>query len=192
MDRLREFASRVRGLFWKNRLDHDLDEELRTHLDMLVEENLRRGMTVEEARRMAKRSFGGVTQTKEAYRDQRGLSIVETFIQDIRYGARLLRKNPGFTAVALITLTLCIGANTAIFSVVSGVLLRPLPYPEPDRLVRVMQSYSQKGLSPWNMSQMNFAAYREQSHSFEARWSRSWAGRSAPKKRRRARTPFVS
>jgi putative ABC transport system permease protein len=92
---------------------------------------------------------------------------VETFIQDIRYGARLLRKNPGFTTVALITLALCIGANTAIFSVVSGILLRPLPYPEPDRLVRVMQSYSQKGLSPWNMSQMNFAAYREQSRSFE-------------------------
>lgn len=168
MSRLREFASRVRGLFWKNHFDRDLDEELRTHLDMLVEENLRRGMTVEEARRAAKRSFGGVTQTKEAYRDQRGLPIVETLIQDIRYGARLLRKNPGFTAVALITLTLCIGANTAIFSVVSGILLRPLPYPEPDRLVRVMQSYSQKGLSPWNMSQMNFAAYREQSHSFEA------------------------
>jgi putative ABC transport system permease protein len=167
MSRLREFASRVRGLFWKNRLDHDLDEELRTHLSMLFEENLRRGMTVEEARNAAKRSFGGVTQTKEAYRDQRGVPIVETFIQDARYGARMLRRNPGFTAVAIITLALCIGANTAIFSVVSGILLRPLPYPEPDRLVRVMQSYSQKGLSPWNMSQMNFAAYREQSRSFE-------------------------
>ncbi len=167
MSRLREFASRVRGLFRKNRLDRDLDEELRAHLDMLVEENLRRGMTVEEARRAAKRSFGGVMQTKEAYRDQRGLPIVETLIQDIRYGARLLQKNRGFTAVALITLALCIGANTAIFSVVSGILLRPLPYPEPDRLVRFMQSYSQKGLSPWNMSQMNFATYREQSQSFE-------------------------
>ena len=176
MSRLREFASRVRGLFWKSRLDPDLDEELRTHLDMLVEENLRRGMTVEEARRAARRSFGGVTQTKEAYRDQRGLPIVETLIQDIRYGARLLRKNPGFTAVALITLALCIGANTAIFSVVSGILLRPLPYPEPDRLVRFMQSYSQKGLSPWNMSQMNFAAYREQSRSFEALAAMSISG----------------
>jgi predicted permease len=168
MSRLREFASRVRGLFWKQRLDRDLDEELRTHLDMLVEENVRRGMTSEQALLAAKRSFGGVTHTIEAYRDQRGLPIVETLLQDIRYGARLLRTNPGFTTVALITLALCIGANTAIFSVVSGILLRPLPYPEPDRLVRVMQSYSQKGLNPWNMSQMNFAAYREQSRSFQA------------------------
>jgi predicted permease len=168
MIRLREFASRLRGLFWKSRLDRDLDEELRAHLDMLVEENLRRGMTAEEARRAARRSFGGVIQTKEAYRDQRGVPVVETLVQDVRYAARLLRKNPGFTAVALITLALCIGANTAIFSVVSGTLLRPLPYPEPDRLVRLMQSYAQKGLSPWNMSQMNFAAYREQSRSFEA------------------------
>lgn len=168
MGRIREFVSRISGAFWKDRLDRDLDEELRTHLDMLVEENIRRGMTVAEARRAARMSFGGVTQTREAYREQRGLPIVETFVQDVRYSARLLRKNPGFTAVALITLALCIGANTAIFSVVSGILLRPLPYPEPDRLVRFMQSYSQKGLTPWNMSQMNFAAYREQSHSFEA------------------------
>lgn len=176
MSRLREFASRIRGLFQTNRLDSALEEELRAHLDMLIEENLRRGMTVEEARRAAKRSFGGITQTKEAYRDQQGLPIVETFMQDIRYGARMLRKNPGFTAIAIITLALCIGANTAIFSVVSGILLRPLPYHEPDRLVRVMQSYAQKGLSPWNMSQMNFATYREQSSSFEALAAMSISG----------------
>src|SRR6185503_5008184 len=167
MGKLREFGSRIRGLFGKELLDRELDEEMTAHLEMLVEENLRRGMTVEEARRAAKRSFGGFMQTKEAYRDQRGLPIVETFIQDIRYAARLLRKNPGFTTVALITLALCIGANTAIFSVVSGILLRPLPYPEPDRLVRFVQSCAQKGLTRSTMSQMNFAACREHTHSFE-------------------------
>ena len=167
MFRIREFASRIRGLFGTERLDRDLDEELNAHLELLAEENIRRGMSPEEAALAARRSFGGVTQTKEAYRDQRGLPIVETIIQDIRYGSRLLRRSPGFTAVALITLALCIGANTAIFSVVSGILLRPLPYPEPDRLVWFVQSYAQRGLSPWTMSQMNFATYREQSNSFE-------------------------
>ncbi|HSB12444.1 MAG TPA: ABC transporter permease [Blastocatellia bacterium] len=168
MGKLREIAARIRGLFVESRFERELDEELNSHLELLVEENLRHGMSSEQARREARRSFGGVAQTKEAYRDQRGLPIVETLVQDIRYGGRLLRKNPSFTAVAIITLALCIGANTAIFSVVSGILLRPLPYSDPDRLVRLMQSYAQRGLSPWNMSQMNFATYREQSRSFEA------------------------
>ncbi len=137
MGKLREIGSRIRGLFGKELLDKEFDEEMTAHLEMLVEENLRRGMTLEEARRAARRSFGGVEQTKEAYRDQRGLPIVETFIQDIRYGIRMLRRNPGFTFVAVLTLALGIGANTAIFSVLDAVMLKVLPVRDPARLLLV-------------------------------------------------------
>ena len=143
MKRLREFESRIRALFSQNRLDRDLDEELSAHLDMLVDENVRRGMTIEEARRAASRSFGGVTQIKEAYRDQRGLPIVETFIQDVRYGFRMLRKNPGFTAVAVLTLALGIGANTAMFSVLDAVMIQTLPVRAADQLL--MLKWTAKG-----------------------------------------------
>jgi putative ABC transport system permease protein len=174
--KLREYAARAAGLFFKARSDHELDEELRVHFEMLVDENERRGLDGLEARLAASRSFGGLELAREAYRDQRGLPIVETILQDLRYGFRLLQRNPGVTTVAVITLALCIGANTAIFSVVSGILLRPLPYRNPERLVRLMQSYPQKGLNPWNMSQMNFAAYRDQSNSFDALAAMSLAG----------------
>jgi len=134
---IRVLAWRVRGLFGKNRLDDDLDGELQSHLEMLIEENVRRGMSIGEARRAARRSFGGVMQTRENYRDQRGLPIVETFIQDIRYGSRMLRKNPSFPAVAVLTLALGIGANTAIFSVVDAVMLQTLPVRNPKQLLLV-------------------------------------------------------
>ncbi len=138
---LRIFLARLRGTLQKGRLDEELDEELRVHLEMQTEENVRRGMEPREARRVAHLSLGGVEQVKEACRDRRGLPVIETTLRDLGYGLRMLRRNPGFAAVAVLTLAIGIGANAAIFGVINSVLLRPLPYPESERLVALFNSY---------------------------------------------------
>ena len=120
---MRRFAA----LFLRKHLEQELDAELRSHLEMAVEMNLRKGMSAEDARHEAFRSFGGVEQTKELYREQRGLPMIETTLQDLRFGLRILRRSPGFSVLAILCLTLGIGANAAVFSWVEGILFRPYP-----------------------------------------------------------------
>ena len=135
MSRLFVFLSRLRGLFLKRKLEDELANEIQSHLAMQIDDLVRHGMSPEEARYLALRKFGGVDQVKETYRDRRTLPLIETFFRDLRYGLRMLRRSPGMTAVAIVSLALGIGANTALFSVVDEVLLKTLPVQAPDQLV---------------------------------------------------------
>src|SRR6266511_1395348 len=166
MRRLRELILRLGGLFNKQHKDRELDEEIESHLQLHIEDNLRLGMTSEEARRQAMIKLGGIESTKEAYRDQRGLPVLERLWQDVRYGARILRKNPGFTTVAVLTLALGIGANTAIFSFINAILLRPLPYKDSDRLVMVFEKYPANGWFKNAVAAPMLEVWRKQSTVF--------------------------
>jgi predicted permease len=135
MDYIRTLISRCAALFHHHELDADLDEELRAHIELAIADNQRNGMTEEQARTAALRAFGGVTQIREIYRVQRGLPWFEQVARDIRFAARQLRKSPGFALTAILTLALCIGAVTSVFTVVDAVLLMPFAFPDSDCLV---------------------------------------------------------
>src|SRR5213082_3539738 len=166
MRQLRAWLVRFGELFRKERGDRDLAAEMESHLQMHIEDNLRAGMSPTEARRQALIKLGGVEQTKEIYRDRRGLPLLETLFQDLRFAGRMLLKNPGFTAIAVLTLVLGIGATTAIFSVVYGVLLRPLPFSEPNRIMAIFEVNNHGTWS--HLADPNFDDFRDQNHSFEA------------------------
>ena len=146
---LRAWLARFGGLFGKRRRDRELTAELESHLRMHIEDNVRAGMAPEEARRQALIHLGGVERAKESYRDRRGLPWLETTLQDIRFSLRMLRKNPGFTAVAIAILTLGIGANAAIFSLTDQVLLRSIPVSHPGQLVELVSPGPENGHT-WN------------------------------------------
>ncbi|MBO0721539.1 MAG: ABC transporter permease [Blastocatellia bacterium] len=164
---LRVLIQRLRGLLLKRRLEQELEEEIRSHLDLQIEDNQRQGMSPDEAQSVALRKFGGVEQIKEVYRDHRGLPLVETIFQDLRYGMRMLLSHKSFTVVAVLTLALGIGANTAIFGVVNAVLLRSLPFKEPERLVMVWNRGSEViGGDRSSLAVADLLDWRAQSRSF--------------------------
>ena len=155
---------RWRALFRKEELERELEAELRYHLEREAAQNLQSGMTPDDAHHSALKSFHAIERSKEECRDARGVRLIEEFLQDLRYGARLLAKNPGVTLIAIVTLALGIGANTAIFSVVNAFLLRPLPYGDPDRLVMVDSQY--RGQSS-GVSFADFEDWRRQNNVFD-------------------------
>jgi len=158
-------SSVMRNLFRRERVDQDLDEEIRSYLAALVEEKVAAGMPLAAARRAAAIEVGGVEQVKERVRQARAGALLESLLQDLRYGLRTLAKNPGFTAAAVLTLGLGIGANTAIFSVVDGVLLSPLAGRDPDRLVMLWESTQNTPQIP--VSYPDYLDWRQRARSFE-------------------------
>src|ERR1700730_6124680 len=162
------WSSRLTNVFRSSHMDRDLDDELLFHIEARTEEFVRRGMTREEAARMARHDLGAVERVKEDCREAGISRLLETTLQDVRYGLRVLRKNPGFSCMAIVTLALGIGVNTAIFSVVYGVLLRPLPYQHGGQLVVIHQQAARANRPDIPFSVKEILDYRSQNHTLDA------------------------
>jgi putative ABC transport system permease protein len=163
---LAELRARARTFFRRGATERDLADEIRFHIDMETEANVRRGMSPDQARRAALVAFGGVERVREDHRDARGTRLLDDTVADLRYAARWLARSPAFTLPAILTLALGVGGATAVVCVVDGVLLRPLPYPEPERLA-VVWSLTRGTTEPWNSSPPDFRAFRDGARSFE-------------------------
>jgi len=170
---MRAWFRRLAALFGKPRRDLEFAAELESHLQLHIEDNLRAGMTPEAARREALMKLGGVEQTKENYRDRRGLPMLETLVQDLRYALRMFSRNPGFTSVVVLTLALGIGANTAIFSLINAVLLQSLPVRDPNELVVVQYKDPQSGGEYEDFSYPMYQALRDKNSAFAGVFCRS-------------------
>src|SRR5262245_8218375 len=163
---LSKLKTGLRALLRKSEMDSELDEELRSHIEQQTERNIRLGMNPEDARIAARKAFGGMEQAKERSRDARSLRWIEELWQDSRYGARMLAQNPGFTLIAVISLALSIGANTAIFSVVNTLLLKALPYHDPDRIILAWGLDNQGDGNRGQVSATDVADWRNQNSVF--------------------------
>src|SRR5579871_3664722 len=167
MPSIRRVIAKFGNFFRRSRADQDLDREVSAHLTLLEDEFVRRGMSREDARMEARRAYGSVEQAKQLHREERSVLWMEQTIQDSRYAFRSLLKTPGFTAVAVLTLALGIGANVAIFTVVNAVLLRPLPFQHPERLVRIFDDLNGAGVKDTGLSVPEFEDLRDRSGVFE-------------------------
>src|ERR1700675_1196412 len=157
----------LRSLVRKSAAERELGSELRFHIERQVEENIAAGMTAQEARRAAEREFGGVEQVKEERRDTRRVNYLENLAKDIRYGLRMLQKSPSFTFFAVAVLALGIAANSAIFSIADNILVRPLPYRDPNRMVMVWEDSSTYGFPRDTPAPGNFADWKSRNQVFE-------------------------
>src|SRR5262245_21300921 len=165
---VREWLHRLAGTLLRRRCDTDLEEELRLHLEMAAEDARSRGLEPADAVRAAHVKTGAASQAMDALRDQRGLPWLDDLARDVSHGLRTLRRTPVFTAVALLTLALAIGANTAIFSIVNGVILRPLDYPKPAQLMFVTAEFRELGLTRNPLSVQEYLEFRQINQSFAA------------------------
>ncbi|HEU0142715.1 MAG TPA: permease prefix domain 1-containing protein, partial [Bryobacteraceae bacterium] len=167
MKALSRIHRRLAVLFSRNRFDRDLEEEIQNHIEMQAEENQELGMPTGEAYAAARRRLGNITLWKEISREVWGWAAIERLGQDLVYALRLLRRNPSFSTAAILTLALAIGLNTAIFSILNTVVLRPLPFQQPDRLVLIQEHFPKMDANPFGVSAPDCVKFQTQNRVFE-------------------------